>query len=83
VFSASRWFPVLNKARVTLWVYGLMLALCAVQMARRDYDYDYIDYTEADYDTKDAEAIRFQREVLGDELTDFMLKIDDSLPLPF
>lgn len=83
VFCVGRWVPVLNKAKVTLYVYGVMLALCAVQIARRDYDYDYVDYTENDYDAKDEEAIRFQREVLGDDLTDYMLEINRALPLPF
>ena len=83
IHSISRWVPSLKRRMVTVWVFGAMVVLSVVQIARREYDYDYVNWHREGYNKRDAAAIEFQRKVLGDDLTDFMLEVSEKTPVPF
>lgn len=70
------------KVKVSLIVFFLGLLLFIVQIKTRPTDFSYTGHT-LDYDQFETESKLIQKELLGEELFNVMVAIDNKIPLNF
>jgi hypothetical protein len=70
------------KLKLCSSVFLLGLALFLIQINTRTVDFSYTGHT-ANYDKFESQSKNIQREILGDRLFEFMVSIDNKIPLNF